>query len=289
MRYAKLAVRMEMKLKISALINTRNEEVNIKYCLESLRWCDEIIVVDMESDDNTVNIAKKYTDSVFSHEKLVAFDAARKLAVEKSTGDWLLIVDADELVPVTLAQTLTNIALKDLADIAVIPHKTYMLGAWIRHTGWWPEYHPRFFKRQAMRLVGDVHAFMQEDPNARKLILPAEEPLAIQHFAYHDSAHFIEKLNRYTTIEAVQAFEKGKRFSLLRMLGVGFRGFQVRYLSQKGYKDGYRGFFLSLMMGLYRALVYVKLWEHEEKQRGGFLDYDSVKREIIEEHRQAGA
>ncbi|HTP65139.1 MAG TPA: glycosyltransferase family 2 protein [Geobacteraceae bacterium] len=275
------------KVKISAVVNTRNEEDNIRYCLESVKWCDEIVVVDMESSDRTLAIAREYTGLVFTHPQLLAFDAARRFAVEKASGDWVLIIDADELVPRSLSEKLLEIAGDDAADIVAMPFKTYMLGAWIRHTGWWPEYHTRFFKRKSMRLVRDVHAFLQEDTSARKMTLAPEERFAVEHFAYRDSAHFVEKLNRYTTIEAVQAFEKGKPFSLFRMFCAGFRGFQVRYLSERGFRDGWRGFFLSIMMAFYRMLVYVKLRELYERRQGGFLEYERVKQAIIDEYRKA--
>ena len=85
-------------IKISAIINTRNEEHNIRYCLETLRWCDEIIVVDMESEDNTIKIAREYTDKIYSHPKVLAFDIARKYALEKAPGNWILQIDADEMI-----------------------------------------------------------------------------------------------------------------------------------------------------------------------------------------------
>lgn len=270
---------------ISAVINTRNEEQNIRFCLESLRWCDEIIVVDMESDDKTVDIAREYTDKIYSHEIVRAFDTARKFAVEKASGDWILLIDADELVKKLLSKRLRNIAANDESDIVYIPFKTYIMGAWIKHTGWWPDYHPRFFKRGTITFVENVHAYMNESSAAKKLYLPAEEINSIEHFAYRDSEHFITKLNRYTTIEARHMFDQGQRFSLFRMLAAGFRGFQVRYISQKGYKDGYRGFSLSLMMGFYRTLNYIKLWEYWQNKDLSVQDqYNALKETIIKEY-----
>jgi len=270
-------------LKISAVINTRNEELNIGYCLESLYWCDEIVIVDMESEDRTVEIAKRYTDNIFYHEKVLAFDIARKYAVEKATGDWILLVDADEMVPCSLAYTLKNIAIADSADIVSMPFKTYMMGEWIKHTGWWPEYHSRFFKRGSITFSGAVHAFIAESPTARKLQLPAEEVNAMVHFNYRGSDHFVEKLNRYTSIEALQMMQDGRRFSLFRMLAAGFRGFQVRYFTQMGFKDGYRGFFLSFMMGFYRALTYIKLWEAWVYRENPVDEtYNRIRKNILE-------
>jgi len=274
-------------LKISAVINTRNEELNIEYCLKSVAWCDEIIVVDMESEDRTVEIVKKYTDKVYHHKKVLAFDVARKFAVEKATGDWILLVDADEMVPLSLANTLRNIAIANSADIISMPFKTYMMGEWIKHTGWWPEYHSRFFKPGSMIFSGAVHAFTAESPGSRKIQLPAKETNAIVHFNYRGSDHFIEKLNRYTSIEALQMMEDGRRFSLFKMLAAGLRGFQVRYFTQMGFKDGYRGFFLSFMMGFYRALTYIKLWEAwVYKENPIDKTYVRIKKDILNGYKQ---
>lgn len=271
--------------RISAVINTRNEEQNIRYCLEALQWCDEIIILDMESEDNTVNIAKAYTDKIFSHKKVMAFDLARKSAVGKATGDWILLVDADEMVPKILSQKLKRIAAENSTDIVYIPFKTYILGEWIKHTGWWPDYHSRFFKNGSIVFTDIVHSFLIESPDARKMYLPAKEENSIAHFAYRDSEHFVTKLNRYTTIEAHQMMEQGRKFSLFRMLAAGFRGFQVRYISQKGYKDGYRGFFLSIMMGFYRTLNYIKLWEYwQNKDLSVEHKYRTLKEEILKQY-----
>ena len=272
-------------IKISAVINTRNEEHNIRYCLETLKWCDEIIVVDMESEDKTIEIVRRYTDKIYNHEKILAFDIARQFAVEKASGDWILLIDADEMVPKSLSKRLMSIAANDEADIVYMPFKTYIMGAWIKHTGWWPEYHPRFFKCGAITFVETVHAYMNESPTAKKIYLPPEETCSIQHFNYPDCEHFITKLNRYTTIEAMHMYEQGKHFSLFRMLVAGFRGFQVRYISQKGFKDGYRGFFLSLMMGFYRTLNYIKLWEYwQNRELPVEVKYRNLKEEIIREY-----
>jgi glycosyltransferase involved in cell wall biosynthesis len=246
---------------ISAIINTRNEDTNIRYCLESVKWCNEIIVVDMESEDRTVAIAREYTDKIYTHEKVLAFDIARKFAVEKATGDWVLLIDADELVPKTLSDKLSEITRRDDTDVVYIPFKTYIMGVWITHTGWWPDYHPRFFRRGSIEFVETVHAFMRVKESARTIHLSKEEVNAIEHFAYYDSTHFITKLNRYTTIEAQHLYDNNIHFSLYRMVAQSCKEFFFRFFIYKGYKDSYRGIFLSVMMAFYRSLSYMKLWE----------------------------
>ena len=269
--------------KISAVINTRNEESNIRFCLNAVKWCDEIIIVDMESEDRTVEIAREFTDKIYTHEKVMAFDVAREFAVGKASGDWILLVDADELIPLGLKKGLLHVAEMDADDVVFIPRKNYIMGEWIRHTGFWPDFQPKFFRNGAVLFSEHVHDFMHIAENARKRYLDSDPEKSVEHFAYFDSEHFITKLNRYTTIEAKYMADQGRRFSLFRMFIAGFRGFQVRYISQKGFKDGYRGFFLSLMMGFYRALVYIKLWEFcQDENCTSQYYYNKRKEEIIE-------
>lgn len=268
--------------RISVVINTRNEENNISYCLESVAWCDEIIVVDMESEDSTVAIARRYTDKIFTHEKVLAFDIARKFAVDQATGEWILLVDADELVPKTLAKRLREIAVNDEADAVQIPFKNYLLGRWNRYTGWWPDYHCRFFKRSVMDFSEHVHAYQHLNDSARKLYCPAEERYAIHHFAYTDVRQFIEKLNRYTTIEAHHLRDEKRPFRYAKVFSAGLGEFYNRYFRCRGYKDGARGLFVSLMMGMYRMISYVKLWELYENEVEAVSDtYVRLKKELL--------
>jgi len=271
--------------RISAVIITRNEEQNIGACLSTVQWCDEIIVVDMESEDRTRELAGNYTDKIFSHKKVLAFDIARQYAVEKSTGEWILWIDADELLPVSLKETLLDVALHDKTDIVYMPRMNFIMGSWIRHTGWWPDYQTRFFKKGAITFIEKVHDFLNISETARKLHLPADEKNAIVHFNYRDSGHFIEKLNRYTDIEAQRLFDDNTRFSLLRMFASALRETAVRFLYFRGYKDGYRGFFLSIMSGFYRMLTHIKLWEKwQNKNKSIQEQYGDLKDKIRREY-----
>ena len=268
--------------KISAVINTRNEERNIRYCLETLQWCDEIIVVDMESEDKTVEIAKEYTDKIFNHPKVLAFDIARKYAVEKATGDWILLIDADEMVPKSLALILKEIALKNQVDIVEISFRHYIMGEWIRHSGWGYTPLPRFFKRGKIVFYETIHNYMKKTDSAITFRVEPQNENYLFHFNYTDSTHFIEKLNRYTSIEACQFYEQEVRFSYCRLIKAAVLEFYSRFIEMRGYKDGFRGFALSLMMSFYRVLSYIKLWEkYEYKEEPVKEKYDKIKLELL--------
>jgi glycosyltransferase involved in cell wall biosynthesis len=271
-----------LRARISAVINTFNEEQNIRQCLECLTWCDEIIIVDMYSEDNTIGIARDYTDKICYFNRSGYVEPARKYAMEQATGDWILLVDADELIPVALKELLIKTISDGDTEVVHIPRKNFIMGEWIKHTGWWPDYQARFFRKGKVAFTDTIHAGTRVLEKAKQFHIPSRLAVGIEHFAYIDSEHFVTKLNRYTTIEAGQMFDQKKKFSLLRMFIAGIRGVQVRYVSEKGYRDGYRGLFLSLMMGFYGALTYMKLWENwQNKDIPVTARYDTLKEEII--------
>lgn len=276
--------------KISAVINTLNEESNIAFCLETLKWCDEIIVVDMQSEDRTVEIAANFTDKIYNFERVGYVEPARKFAVEQATGDWILLIDADELVPKQLADKLKAISDHDEADAVLMPFKNYLLGEWNKHTGWWPNHHCRYFKKSVMDFSERIHSYQTLSPIVRQIKLPSEPGYAINHFAYKDVVQFLEKLNRYTTIEAAHLYDDKVKFSYFKLLKDGLKEFVDRFIRFRGYKDGTRGLFVSLMMTMYRLVSYMKLWEQYESEREKVSErYDRLKIEIIKDHKLQGA
>ncbi len=255
-----------MRAKISAVINTLNEEENLPFALRSVRsWVDEIVVVDMHSEDRTVDIAREYGAKVFFHERAGFADPARAYAVGKATGDWILILDADELVPEPLSRHLQEIANNNRADVVKIPWLNYLLGAPLMHTYWGPEQdkHERFFRHGMLQTSAKVHKFLELVPGARVLELAYAPGLAVVHFNYLDTSQFVEKLNRYTTIEAQQASGRGEVANVWRAIYRSAREFLVRYLYKQGYRDGWRGLYLSGLMAMYRWTTYAKLQELE--------------------------
>jgi len=249
---------------ISAVILARNEEQNIRNCLETVRWCDEIVVVDMQSSDRTVAIAREYTDRIFSHEIVTAFDIAKKYAVEQAHGEWVLLIDADEMIPPSLAESMRSLLRTDSCDVVEVPFKHYIMGAWVQHSGWGDTPLPRLFRQGSIRFEKTIHGYMHIESGARVQRLKTCEGSCILHFNYTDSRHFMEKLNRYTSVEAEHLHERGEPFSYAGMFRAALREFHGRYVKGKGYRDGVRGFALSTMMTFYRILTYIKLWERYE-------------------------
>jgi glycosyltransferase involved in cell wall biosynthesis len=250
--------------RISAVLNTLDEERRLPFALRSVQgWVDEIIVVDMHSSDATRAIAESFGAKVFLHERLGYADPARSFAMEQATGDWILLLDADELVPLPLSERLLEIASGTEADVVVIPWLNYLLGATLWHTGWGPtqDRHERFFRRGSVVTRPDIHSFLEVQPGARVLRLPYVEDLAIVHFNYVDVRHFLEKLNRYTDIEAARVKGDPKAGSAPRAWLRALREFGRRYVRLQGYKDGWRGFYLSALMATYRLVTAAKVRE----------------------------
>jgi glycosyltransferase involved in cell wall biosynthesis len=252
------------RVPISVVINTLNEASNLAFTLRSVRtWVDEIVVVDMESEDSTVEIARKYGAAVYSHPKLGFADPARAFAVSKATNQWILVLDADEIVPPTLATRLVEIAQGDGADAVRIPWANYFFGSPLRYSGWGPQQnrHARFFRRDKMHFSDKIHAYMRPSDDARIIDLPTDAGLEVLHFNYTDIGQFIEKLNRYTTIEAQQAHGRRRRTSGAIALWHATREFGVRYVRYQGFRDGWRGFYLAALMAFYRLASDAKLAE----------------------------
>jgi glycosyltransferase involved in cell wall biosynthesis len=250
--------------RISAVLNTLNEAARLPFSLGSVsRWVDEIVVVDMGSDDETVAVAEAHGARVYTHERLGFADPARAWSVAQSTGSWVLILDADEMVPPRLAGRLMQIAEADSADVVVIPRSNYLLGARLSHTGWGPDqdHHPRFFRRSAVDLKPDIHAYMSVRDSARILRLPPDAGFDVVHFNYVDVDDFITRLNRYTSIEARQHLSLQRRSSPSRALREMAVEFGRRYFRQGGYRDGWRGWYLSMLMATYRLAVSAKVVE----------------------------
>jgi glycosyltransferase involved in cell wall biosynthesis len=269
---------------ISAVILARNEEHNIRYCLETVRWCDEIVVVDMESTDHTMEIAREYTDRIFSHPTVAAFDIAKKYAVEQAQGKWILLIDADEMVPPALADSMKLHIERNDADVFKIPFKHYILGDWVQNSGWGYSPLPRLFRVGSIRFEKTIHGYMHVADTARVEKMEPGEGACIIHFNYTDSRHFVEKLNRYTSVEAEHLYEKGEHYSYFALLSSALRVFHGRYIKGKGYKDGVRGFALSMMMVFYNVLTHIKLWElHEFKDDSIEARYDRLRDILLDE------
>ncbi|MBP2657672.1 MAG: glycosyl transferase [Firmicutes bacterium] len=268
-----------MKIPVSALVHTLNEEKNIKNCLECVSWADDIVVIDMHSEDKTVEIAKQYTDNVFLHERLQYADPARQFGLNQAKHEWVLVVDADELVPVKLRDRLLDIMRSEEYDAVSIPHCNYFFGHAMIGAGWGAlqDKHVRFYRKQFMTYGTKVHGFAQLNSAARVYEIK-EEDCAFIHFNYIDPEQFVEKLNRYTTIEAENAWDAHEPLNRARVVRRIIREITKRFIKKKGYKDGFQGFLLACLMAGYQASAALKRLLIEKYQT------KDVREKILQEY-----
>lgn len=239
----------------------------------------------MYSEDDTVKIASEYTDKIYYNKRCGYVEPARKYAVEQATGDWILIVDADELISAPLKEQILFQIEKDDVDVVYLPRKNYIMGELIKYSGWWPDYQLRLFKKGTVNFTDQIHAGIRIEENARQCFLSDEEKNGIEHFSYFDAEHFIQKLNTYTSVEAKHLYDDRVRFSFKCLFESSLREFYNRYIKSKGYKDGCRGFFLCLMMLFYRAIIFIKLWENYENKDSSVSEkYNEQKKRILNEY-----
>jgi len=247
-------------MKISVVLGVFNEEDNIKRCLESVKWADEIIVVDDGSTDKTVEIAKKYTDKIFHHKSEGYVEPTRNFGIGKAGGDWILLLDADEEIPDKLAKRLREVMKEDI-DYVWVPRKNIIFGKWLKNEGWWPDYNVRFFKKGAVTWSNKIHS--KPEIIGKELQLENDEDLAIIHHNYKTVSQFLEKLDRYTTIEAEEFINSNKNFSQSSLITSPMEEFLSRMFARRGYKDGYHGFLLSSLEAFSMQVAMAKVWEKQ--------------------------
>jgi glycosyltransferase involved in cell wall biosynthesis len=251
-----------MSQRISAAIVCQNEERNIKACLESVSWCDEIVVIDSGSTDKTVEIARKFTPKVI-HNPWPGYVAQKNFALDHATCDWVLCLDADERCTPGLREAFERACGGggELAGFETRRHVHY-LGRWINHGGWFPDWKLRIIRRGRARWGGvDPHDKLIPDGPVRRL--DAE----IHHFTYRDFAHQIRVINHFSDVVTGEEISRGRRFSLLRTIFHPPTKFFVCYVWKLGFLDGFAGFAIAAASAFYVFARHVKLWERTRDGR----------------------
>ena len=242
--------------KLTVTVITRNEAANIAAALDSVRWADEIIVIDAESTDDTVAIARRYTDNVIVR-AWPGYIAQKNFAAQQASHDWILSLDADERIsPELRDEVQALLASEPTASGFRIPRVTYHFGRWIRSTDWYPDFQLRLYDRRHAEWAGRyVHESVRV--NGRVAKVRGE----IQHYAYRDLSHHLQTIDRYTTLAATQMFEDGRRASWIDVLVTPRLTFFRNYIVRGGFRDGMAGLIISAMNSYYVGLKFAKLWE----------------------------
>jgi len=258
-----------MPLTLSVAIITKNEEANLAQTLASVRWAEEIVIVDCGSTDRTAEIAWEFGAKFFV-EDWKGFGAQKNSAIAKCSGDWILSLDADEEVSAELAEEIRALLSGESEHQAYfLPRRNLFLGRWIRHGGYYPDAKLRLFRRGTAQF---------EERVVHETIQPAGETGRLHgdliHHAYPTLNAYIEHMNRYSALGATQVLARGKTsrsvFAFLwNVVVVPLATFKYNYFFRLGFLDGREGLLLHLYHSVYVSWKYAKAWELGRRQREG--------------------
>ena len=249
--------------RISACVMTKNEEQNIRRCLESVRWCDEIVVLDSFSTDRTLDICREFTDRIFQ-QQWKGYIGQRNAIRDLASCEWLLFLDADEEVSPELRDEILNQFKAGPGPFLgfQFSRQVYYLGRWIRFGEWNPDIKLRLFRKDKGWSGGkEPHDMVFVDGPVKTL------RGKLWHYTYEDIEHHLETMNRFSTISARSLFESGRKFRWSDIsIRPAFRFFKCYFLKM-GFLDGRRGFLIARIVSLSVAIKYAKLWELQNDLR----------------------
>jgi len=259
--------------KLTVVVSVFNEEEKIEKCLQSLSFADEILVVDNSSTDKTPEIAKKYATSIITQPNdPLLIDIQKNTGFKKAKNDWILSIDADEIVTPELRLEIEELLKREnLKNGYFIPRKNIIFGKQIDHSGWYPDYQLRLFKKNKGEFKNShVHEGVQVDGETDYL------KEHILHYNYETIIQFIQKnMINYAQNEANNLINKNYSLSPGDLISVPSKEFLSRFFARNGYKDGLHGLFLSLLMASSHLVVLAIVWE-----KSGFKKVES--REILQ-------
>jgi glycosyltransferase involved in cell wall biosynthesis len=249
---------------LSVIVITKNEAAHIGRCLTSVAWADEIIVLDSGSEDDTVAICKQFTDQVFVTD-WPGFGPQKQRALDKSRGDWVLSIDADEEVSPELRDEIMQVMQSADVHGLEIPRMSSYCGRQIKHGGWWPDYVLRLFRRDAGHFSADpVHERIEIKGAIKQLHNP------LFHEAFVDPQEVLHKINSYSTLGAQKLFSNGKSASLSLAIAKGVWTFIRTYFIKAAILDGAEGLMLAISNAEGSYYKYLKLRDLGNKAKGKF-------------------
>lgn len=253
--------------KVSAFVICQNEGRRIRRCLESLKWCDEIVVIDGGSTDSTLEICREYTDRIFVR-PWPGFVEQKGFGLAQCSHEWVLNLDADEelspgLIDEIKRQVLVPSAQNAGIDGYYLSRIVYYLNRWWRKGGWYPEHRLRLCRRSKTTWGG-------ENPHEKAIVSGQTRKLSgeLFHYTYDNIADHVQRLNRYSTTAAESMKRRGARSSRFKLVLNPFSRTLKFYLFKQGFKEGFPGLLVAILEGYYVFLKYMKLWEIEIAERG---------------------
>lgn len=245
---------------VSAFIICCNEERQIRRCLESITWCDEIVVVDSGSTDRTLDICREFTDKVV-HRSWEGYISQKSYALSLCKSEWILNIDADEEVSPELARELQELLERDARSRLstngfLLNRAVYFLNRWWRKGGWYPEYRLRFCRRSATSWSG-------EEPHEKAAVVgkTARCQGELYHYTFSDIADYVRRTNTLSSNATATLLRKGVRPSLINIIGRPIARFIKFYILKQGFREGVAGLIVAAIEAFGVMLKYAKLWE----------------------------
>jgi glycosyltransferase involved in cell wall biosynthesis len=250
-------------MKISASIIVRNEEANVAEVCQTVAWADEIVIVDSDSTDRTVEISRRYTDKVFNRE-FRGYKDKHEFADGQTTGDWIFWIDADERVTPELREAIEKLRQRNpatLPDGFRIARRTQYLGRWVKHSGWYPDYQMRLYRKSASYWDGvSPHETARVD--GRVETLPGE----FLHYTKRNLSEHHRVLDEYTTLAAEFHAKKNKRVRAIDLFVLPVAAFIRTYVFKQGFRDGVPGLIIAMFTAYSVFLKFAKVWEKNNVQ-----------------------
>jgi glycosyltransferase involved in cell wall biosynthesis len=242
--------------KISVTVITHNEEENIRDCLESVKWADEIIVVDSGSTDRTVEICSEYTDKIFFN-LWTGMKEQKQCAVEKASNIWIFSIDADERATEAIKQFILQELKNPSCDGYRFPRQNYFLGEWLKHGGWYPDHVLRLFRKDRGHFGGiNPHDKVVMKSGGVKTV-----QIPLVHHTYKSISQYLTKQNMYSSISAKELFYSGRKVTPCIIPLKAVWKFIETYCIKKGFMDGCRGFIVAMGATYSMFWKYIQLWE----------------------------
>ena len=247
-------------MSLSVILITKNEEANLKECLESVSFANEIIVVDSQSSDKTQEIAQSFGAKVEITTDWPGFGPQKNRALNLATQEWVLSIDADERVtPKLKKEILAVTSSKESLNCYAIPRSSWYCGRFMKYSGWYPDYVDRLFKRGTAKF---------SDHLVHERLLPSGSVGQLQnhflHYSFKDFSQVLKKIDAYSTASAEQAYLKGKRSSVGKAVGHGLWAFFRTYVLRLGFLDGAQGLALAISNAEGTYYRYIKIWLLEQ-------------------------
>ncbi|MDP2638373.1 MAG: glycosyltransferase family 2 protein [Candidatus Levybacteria bacterium] len=273
---------MNNKIILSAVVSVFNGEKDLDDCLKSLSFCSEIIVVNNSSTDRTLEIARKYTDKIFMRPNNPMLNVNKNYGFSKATGEWILSLDADERITSELAEEIQSEIKNPKLKINgyQIPRKNIIFGKWMKHAGWYPDLQLRLFRKENGKFPEEhVHEMVKVEGKVGKL------NGHILHYNYYSIVQFIQKTGIiYAPNEAEQLLKKGYIFDWKDTIRFPLKEFLSRFFAREGYRDGFHGLMLSLLMAFYHFIVFSYIWEKNKFKQ---IDGGEILAETEKEMKQS--